>query len=302
MWRLKSKLVGVGVCVLWVALVRVASVRAAEALFSPDCTTDNLLARKAPVQRQDLRGNPCAGHRRGGGARGGAVGLAGGGHPRHARRLGHLRPRSADVGQRVLRAGRRQRHLQDLRLARRNASELQGDLRGRHRTTATACAAAWSTSTRRWCASCASARGWATTSIPSPSSRPTAARRRRSRRSSAPSMRRRRACPTVPWWKCDLVGQRRRARASRCCWRSARMALILWGIGLRKQGDACRPAEAAPPAVDAGRDPVLRRVLELRVLPLPKLHSRLGHLPLLHRLEVLPRAVLRPTLRVRLRR
>ena len=35
----------------------VPSAGAAEALFTPDCTTDNLLARKAPAQRQDLRGN-----------------------------------------------------------------------------------------------------------------------------------------------------------------------------------------------------------------------------------------------------
>jgi hypothetical protein len=30
---------------------------ASEPMFTPDCTTDNLLARKAPAQRQDLRGN-----------------------------------------------------------------------------------------------------------------------------------------------------------------------------------------------------------------------------------------------------
>src|SRR5882757_7531406 len=56
MWRLNLKLLG---AVAWVGtLVAVApSARAAEALFTPDCTTDNLIARKQPVQRQDLRGN-----------------------------------------------------------------------------------------------------------------------------------------------------------------------------------------------------------------------------------------------------
>ena len=77
MWRLNANLLG-GVVGLAAAVALVPSARAAEALFTPDCTTDNLLARKAPSQRQDLRGNVCAGHRRSRGARGRAVGFAGG--------------------------------------------------------------------------------------------------------------------------------------------------------------------------------------------------------------------------------
>ncbi len=56
MWRLNTKRLGV-VVGLAAVLALVPSARAAEALFTPDCTTDNLLARKAPSQRQDLRGN-----------------------------------------------------------------------------------------------------------------------------------------------------------------------------------------------------------------------------------------------------
>ena len=56
MWRLNTKRLGVVVGLASV-LALVPSARAAEALFTPDCTTDNLLARKAPSQRQDLRGN-----------------------------------------------------------------------------------------------------------------------------------------------------------------------------------------------------------------------------------------------------
>jgi hypothetical protein len=56
MWRLNSKLLG-AVAWLGTLVAVVPSARAAEALFTPDCTSDNLLARKAPAQRQDLRGN-----------------------------------------------------------------------------------------------------------------------------------------------------------------------------------------------------------------------------------------------------
>jgi hypothetical protein len=41
---------------LWFAAVA-GDARAAEPLFTPDCTTENLIARKAPFQRQDVRGN-----------------------------------------------------------------------------------------------------------------------------------------------------------------------------------------------------------------------------------------------------
>src|SRR5882724_6461792 len=46
-----------GVVVLAASLMGAAPARASEPLFTPDCTTDNLLARKPPAQRQDLRGN-----------------------------------------------------------------------------------------------------------------------------------------------------------------------------------------------------------------------------------------------------
>jgi hypothetical protein len=56
MWRLNAKLLSAVAC-LGAMAVAVPSARAAEALFTPDCSTDNLLARKQPAQRQDLRGN-----------------------------------------------------------------------------------------------------------------------------------------------------------------------------------------------------------------------------------------------------
>jgi len=56
MWRLNAKLLS-AVVGLGAVMAVVPSVRAAEALFTPDCSTDNLLARKPPAQRQDLRGN-----------------------------------------------------------------------------------------------------------------------------------------------------------------------------------------------------------------------------------------------------
>jgi hypothetical protein len=56
MWRLNAKLLS-AVAGLGAMAVTVPSARAAEALFTPDCTTDNLIARKPPAQRQDLRGN-----------------------------------------------------------------------------------------------------------------------------------------------------------------------------------------------------------------------------------------------------
>lgn len=56
MWRLSTKRFGVFVGLVAV-LALVPSARAAEALFTPDCTSDNLLARKRPSQQQDLRGN-----------------------------------------------------------------------------------------------------------------------------------------------------------------------------------------------------------------------------------------------------
>lgn len=55
MWRFKSQLMGV--VALLAPLVAASSARAQGGLFTPDCTTDNLLARRAPAQRQDLRGN-----------------------------------------------------------------------------------------------------------------------------------------------------------------------------------------------------------------------------------------------------
>ncbi len=56
MGRLNAKLLSAVAC-LGAMAAAVPSARAAEALFTPDCSTDNLLARKQPAQRQDLRGN-----------------------------------------------------------------------------------------------------------------------------------------------------------------------------------------------------------------------------------------------------
>jgi hypothetical protein len=46
-----------GVVALLAPLVGASSARAQGGLFTPDCTTDNLLARRAAAQRQDVRGN-----------------------------------------------------------------------------------------------------------------------------------------------------------------------------------------------------------------------------------------------------
>ncbi|HET6147604.1 MAG TPA: hypothetical protein VFH68_08725 [Polyangia bacterium] len=46
-----------GAVVLVAAILGASPARADGALFTPDCTSDNLLARKPPAQRQDLRGN-----------------------------------------------------------------------------------------------------------------------------------------------------------------------------------------------------------------------------------------------------
>jgi hypothetical protein len=49
----------VGALALLAPLAWSSSARGAEALFTPACTTENLLARKQPVMRQDTRGNPA---------------------------------------------------------------------------------------------------------------------------------------------------------------------------------------------------------------------------------------------------
>ena len=231
------------------------------------------------------------------------MGLAGGGRLRHAGRLADLRPRAADLGQRVLRAGRRQRHLQDLRLARRDARQLQAARRGRHASTGHGLRGRTVTvdptmvrflrigeglgdnfySISEFAAYCRA-----------PNPFPP-----QFRNVDAPPAR----VPERRWWKFDLVGQRRQralrdGAGARRRWRWSR-----WGIcAARRRGCPTYQRKLRRrPAHGAGRA-VLRRLLELRLLPLRQLHPRLGHLPLLHRLEVLPRAVLRPPVRVRVGR
>ena len=99
-----------------------------------------------------------------------------------------------------------------------------------------------------------------------------------------------------------LLVRQRRERALRDAARARRHGPDPVGHRAAREEHARGEREAAQAADDGGGDPLVRLLLELRLLPLPQLHPRLGHLSLLHRVEVLPRAVLRPPLRLRLGR
>ena len=64
-------------------------------------------------------------------------------------------------------------------------------------------------------------------------------------------------------------------------------------------GAAQHFATAARRAAGVHRRGVVLLLLQLRAVALPELHPPVGHVPLLRRLEVLQRAVVRPALRVR---
>ena len=220
---------------------------------------------------------------------------------RHGGRLDHLRPPAADARLGVRPAGRRERHVQDLGLARRRARQLQGPRRGGQR------------------------RGHAGPR-PAHAARDdrdddgaVPARRRADRRRVLFDLRVRgvlRGAVTVP------AAPQDHRRAGREGPRSRPVGLVGLRLELaRRDGDRARGARSprlGPVAREEGHGQPLRqdarglahadrravvlRLLELLLVPLRQLLPRLGHVPLLHRGEVLQRDVVRPALRVRRRR
>jgi len=277
------------------------SARAAEALLPRTCTTDNLIARKpagaapGPARQLWLVTDEAVAHR------GSAVGFAVAVVLDTPARLGHLRFSAsrrwvsafyvqADANDTYKIFGSLDGTPNSFNGPCRPVEMVQGHgLRGPHGERQPDPGALR-----------AHRRGaWATASIRSRSSALTAARRR-----TFPA--------AVPQGRCAagtrariavvevlLVGQRGE-RALRDAARAQRMALILWGIGLRAKNT---PDEQAK----------LRRRLLMLVGVLSfgaywnfgffhfrKLHPHLGHVSLLRRLEVLPRAVVRSPVRMRI--
>ena len=213
--------------------------------------------------------------------------------------LGAVRPVSS-----FLRPGRRQRHLQDLRRRGEQARGVQAAGRGRQRRRHAGARAPHAHGHHRRDAG------------PLPAGRRAGRRRRLLDRRVPGLLPRADAVPAqadhqqraAGRWSCSRGsgsspgGRTTPARAFEMALALAALALVGWGLWLTKQG----------------RDDFKRRLrdrllmvlgvlsfcalLELRQLPLRELRPHVGHVPLLRRLEVLQRAVVRPPLRVRGRR
>ena len=220
--------------------------------------------------------------------------------PRHARRHAHLRPRRRAFGVVVPAAGRRQRHLQGLRRDRGHA---------RPRSSCSPRSTAWSTSVTGCArARCASSRPPSATSA---SASRSATTRTRSRSSRSTARRPTRFRPTCRWstrprprWSrrpgtSSSGSPTTRARASSWASRWSRCVLLIWGIRLEREGRAQYLREAARRLAGVHRRGVVPLLLQLRDVALPEPRSPVGHVPLLRRVEVLQRAVVRPAVRVR---
>ena len=272
---------------------------AAQEMSSPSCGTENLLAGKLPSSSAGHRAEPAPRHGRPGGARGRAVGRAARRRLRHGRRLPDLRPRPAHARVGVRRPGRRQRHLQDLGLARRRAGQLQAARRDRQRRRHRARPAhaarddrdddgalpAHRRADRRQLLLDLRVPGLLSGAEPLSAAFHDGGRAAgQGRRAGVLGLR--------------VVGQRREL-ALRDGAGAGRAGAARLGPLAREEGHARRPPQAARRAARRRGRAVVLRVLELLPVPLRELLPRLGHVPLLRRLEVLQGAVLRPPLRVR---
>ena len=225
------------------------------------------------------------------------MGRAGRRDPRDARRVVDLRPRVDPSGHVVPAPGRRQRHLQDLRRRREQAGGVQASgrdrQRGRH-------AGAWLPHADRHHRRDAGAL---------PAGRRAGRRRGLLDRRVSGLLPRAHAVPAEAEHHQRAGGDRRRAGVLEVRLVGERRQLAVrdvpgaGGDGAARLGDLAGQegaprleAQAARSAADAGRRAVVLRLLELLQLPLRELRPYVGHVPLLHRLEVLQGAVVRPPL------
>ncbi len=300
MWRSNAKLLGSVVGLGVVMAASVPSAHAAEALFTPDCTTDNLLARKPPAQRQDLRGNFWLVTDEAVAPEGAqwdspvAIVLD---TPAGSVTYDLGQPTTvsafyvqADANDTYKIFGSLDGTPNSFKLLVEVDTVPGHGLRGRTPTINP-------TLVRFVRIGEGLGDGFYSISEFAAYCRPPTPFPPQFRKVDAPAAR----VPDVPWWQMywwNNDGE----RALRDAARAGRHGPHPVGHQPAREEHARRARQAAAAAADGGRDPVLRRLLELRLLPLPQLHPRLGHLSLLHRREVLPRAVVRPSLRLRLRR
>ncbi len=228
------------------------------------------------------------------------MGRAGRRDPRDAGRVVDLRPRVDPSGLVVPAPGRRQRHLQDLRRRREQAGGVQAAGRDRQRGRLSGARVPHADGHHRRHAGALPEgrradrrRGLLDRRVPGLLPRADALPAQAEHHQRAGGHRRRAGVLEV-----RLVGERRQL--------TVRDGLGAGGDGAARLGDLAGEegaprleTQAARSVADARRRAVVLRLLELLQLPLRELRPYVGHVPLLRRLEVLQRAVVRPPLRVR---